>query len=230
MTGVLINVIAVIIGSSLGLILRERIPYRVALASQTALGFCIIVIGFKMAMQSQNPVLFLVCLALGGAAGAALQIDNNLEKFGTWLQKRLSTKKESTFVQGFLTASILYCTGAMAIVGSIEAGAHNVNDILIAKSMLDGIISISLATLYGSGVMFSSLTILIYQGAIALAAARLFGISEPVVLNEISGVGGVLVLMLGISMARLRRIPVADYLPAIVFIVILAPLAKLLLK
>jgi len=140
------------------------------------------------------------------------------------LQKRFAGPKESKFAVGFTTASILYCTGAFAIVGSINAGVMGDFAVLYTKSLLDGIFSITLGAIYGIGVAFSAFSVLLYQGAITLLASQVDVLAKTQVINEISGVGGALLVMMGFNMIGFVKIPVGDYLPALLLVMGVAPL------
>lgn len=219
--GPVANAVGIVVGTLLGLLLRRFIPERAARASELGLGICTLVLGVKMAMQFENVVILVLSVSVGGALGAALDIEQCLEKGAKRLQARFLARAGDRLAFAFVMTSILYCTGAMAIVGSIQSGiAHN-HEVLFAKTMLDGMISITFAAVYGVGVALSAIPVLIYQGGIALLAQQLTFLSEPGMLKEISGVGGVLLILIGLSVARIQKIAVGNFLPALLICVIL---------
>lgn len=220
MFGVLVNVIAIVGGSLLGLFLKKFFSRALGEHIEIALGFCTIVLGIKMAMKFENVLILIFCIALGGVLGYWARIEERTAYLAQKLQRVFSSKKDNNFAVGFSMTSILFCTGAMAVVGSINSGISGDHETLIAKAALDGIISISFASIYGIGVLFSSLTVLLYQGSIVLLATKLKVLASPQILNEISGVGGVLLVMIGVNLTKIKRIPVADYLPAILLVIL----------
>lgn len=215
MTGVVVNSIAIVLGSVFGLLFKRIFSEAIARRTEQALGFCILVLGIKMAFQSQQPLLMVACVSLGGMIGTWADIEGRTDQLASSIQGRFKAIKNRGFATGFSTTSILFCTGAMAVVGSINSAILGNHDVLFAKALLDGILSISLAAIYGFGVAFSALPVLLYQGGIAMAASKLEVLSAPHVLAEISGTGGILLAMIGVSLSGIKRIPVGDFLPAI---------------
>lgn len=225
MTGVFANPLAIIAGALAGILLGKIIPDRVSKRIELALGLCIVILGLKMALKFENALMLVLCVAGGGVAGTLLDLDQRIEAWSKRVQKRLQGNvkdREGKFVHGFVTASVLFCTGAMAVVGAIDSGARGNHEILFAKSVLDGVISITFASVYGFGVAFSALPVLLYQGAIALLASQLESLTSPHVLNELSGVGGLLLAMVGINLTGIHRIAVVDFLPAIPVVLVAA--------
>jgi uncharacterized membrane protein YqgA involved in biofilm formation len=205
MTGTLINVGAVMIGSTVGLVFRSRIPDRLFKIVFQAIGLFTIYLGVNMAFQAKELLLMVFSLVVGGFTGEALRIESRVEKF----------------TPGLVTAFLLFCMGSMSILGCFEEGMGKEPNLLLTKSVMDGFSSVALAAALGIGVLFSVVPLLIYQGGLTLLAA-LFGDVVPVeVINEITGVGGILILGLGISLLELKRIKVLNLLPALVVEVIL---------
>ena len=215
MIGTVINAAAVIVGSLLGLLLRKGIPQQLKDTLMSGMGLCVMLIGIQGALGTENVMLVILAIVIGGCIGVALQIEKRLDRLGQKLQARFSRSENDSFGKGFVTASLMYCVGAMAIVGSMDSGLRGDHSTLIAKSILDGVNSIILASTMGPGVMLSAAAILIYQGAIALLAQFVAPILTDRAIAEMSAVGGVLITGIGLNMIRKEHIPVGDLLPAI---------------
>lgn len=222
MTGIIVNPVAIVVGACLGLLFKHVISEKVAKRCEQALAFSVVIIGIKMALKFENVLALIFCVCAGGVLGSFLKIEEKIEKLATNIESRFSGLREGKFAFAFSTSSILYCTGAMAVIGAINSGVSGNHEVLFAKSLLDGISSITFAAIYGIGVAFSAIPVLLYQGAIAIAASQLKVLAEPHVLNEISGVGGVLLTMIGISLLGIKKIPVGDYVPALPLAMIVA--------
>ncbi len=223
MYGVLANSIAIIVGALLGLLFRRFISERMTQTVEIALGFCTIILGIKMSLEFHHVLLLVFCVAAGGIFGTAIGLEQKLLAAAERLKRCVVGEKPSKFADGLTTTSILFCVGGMAVVGSIQSGVMGEHEILLTKAMLDGTINITFASIYGVGVLFASIPVLLYQGAIVLAASHLEFLSHPTVIANISAVGGVLILMIGINLTRLGRTPVGDFLPAMIFVLALAP-------
>ncbi|MCL2709608.1 MAG: DUF554 domain-containing protein [Planctomycetaceae bacterium] len=214
--GALINATAIIVGSIIGLLLKGRIPGNFAENIIRAIGLCSCIIGIATAIQG-DLILVIVSIVLGTAIGELLHIDGGLNKLGQWLQKKLSRKEEkSSFAEGFVTATLLFCVGAMAIVGSIESGLGNSRNTIFIKSILDGVTSMMLASSFGLGVLFSAISVLFYQGSIESFAGSLQGVLTDALVDQISAVGGVMILGIGFNLALNTKIKIANLLPGFV--------------
>ncbi len=224
MLGTIVNVLAIIAGTVLGLIFKKGIPEGSKEITFSAIGLSVILIGLKMGMKGSNELILIISLVVGGLIGEALGIDNHLNGLGEKLYK-IAGNKDSTFIQGFVTASLIYSIGAMATLGPLEAGLNGNYQILFVKSTLDGITSIILASTFGIGVVFSILPVFIYQGLITLFAGMLEGILTETVITYLSATGGLLITAIGINMLLKREIKVANLLPAIVVSVVVTLLA-----
>ena len=220
MIGTLINAAAIILGSLLGLLLRKGIPQQLKDTLISGMGLCVMLIGVQGALGTENVMLVILAIVIGGCIGVALQIEKRLDRLGQKLQQRFSRGADDSFGKGFVTASLMFCVGAMAIVGSLDSGLRGDHSTLIAKSILDGVSSIILTSTLGPGVMLSAVAILIYQGSIALLAQFVAPILTDRAIAEMSAVGGLLIVGIGLNMIRKDHIPVGDLLPAI-----LTPLA-----
>lgn len=243
MTGTLINVAAVLVGTTVGLALGERLSHQVRSAAMAGLGLVVLLIGAQMALKSQNVLVLLASMVLGGTLGAVLQIEKGLDGLGNrleaWVERRRvgthgrqsaatrdgeypgtsSLPGPSDFTRAFVTASLVFCVGPMTVVGSIQDGLTGDYSILAVKSMLDMFASIAFASTLGIGVYFSAITILVYQGSLSLAAALAGAfIPEPATnpaIAEMTAAGGLLILGIGLRLLEVKRLPVADLLPAI---------------
>ena len=216
MTGTIVNTASVISGSLIGAMIGRHLPQRLKTIVMQALGLAVILIGLQMALSVKYLLLTIGCLLLGALTGEWIDIEGQVEKIGQWLKSR-ARSESSSFVEGFVTASVLYCTGAMVIVGSIQDGTVGDPTTLYVKSMLDGVASIALASSLGIGVAFSSLTVLAVQGSITLLASKLLFLQDPRVLNAVTATGGLMILGIGINLLDLKKIPVGNLVPALLF-------------
>ncbi len=222
MTGTIINVVAIIVGSLLGLVFGSRIPERLKTTVIAGMGLFTAAMGMQMFVKSENQLIVLGALILGILVGEILGIEDGLQALGQKLEQRFSRDTEtgsgSRFVRGFMVSSLLFCIGPMAILGSIQDGLTGDYNLLAVKSTLDGFASIAFASTLGIGVMFSSVILLVYQGGISLLAAQLSAIVTAPMMNEMTATGGVLLLGLGISnLLEIKKIRVGNFLPALIF-------------
>ncbi len=199
----------------MGLLVRKGLPQRIKDALTAGMGLCVILIGLKGALSTGSEMLVILSVVLGGVIGAGLKIEYRLDRLGQRIQNRFSSDGESSLGKGFVTATLIFCVGAMAIVGSMDSGLRGDHSTLFAKSVLDGVMSIVLASTLGPGVMLSAVAILIYQGGIALLAQAVAPLLTERVITEMSAAGGLLIMGIGLNMIRKQHIPVGDLLPAI---------------
>ena len=214
----LINAAAVLVGGGIGLLFRGRIPEKFSESIFRAIGLCSCIIGIKGAIQG-DLMLLVVSIALGAFVGELLRIEDGLNKFGLLLQHKLSRKdkgENSRFAEGFVTATLLFCVGAMSIVGSIESGLRGDRSIIFTKSILDGVSSMVFASYFGVGVLFSVVVILVFQGGIEFFAGWLQGVLTPDLVTQISASGCVMILGIGLNMSLNAGIKVANLLPGLV--------------
>ena len=217
MIGTLINVVAVVAGTLLGLLFGKKITEEMRRVLTLGVGMCVVVLGLQSALATSNMMLVIIAVVLGGVAGSLLKIEKGLDRMGDMLQKRFA-RGGSRVGEGFVTATLIFCVGAMAITGALDSGLRGDHSTLVAKSVLDGVTSMVLASTMGWGVMLSAVAVLIYQGGIALAASFVAPLLENArMVTEMSAVGGVLIMGIGLNMIGMKeRIPVGDLLPAIV--------------
>jgi len=216
-----VNTGAVVAGSLLGVLIGKRLPDRIKTIVMQALGLSVILIGLQMALSGTRPLLVIGSILLGAVTGELMDIEGRIAAIGEWLKRRFRSES-STFVQGFVTASVLYCTGAMVIVGSIRDGTVGDPSILYVKSLLDGVASIAFASSLGLGVAFSALSVFAVQGAITLLASKLSFLQSPVVIESVTATGGLLILGIGINILEIKQIRVGNLVPALVYAAIAA--------
>jgi hypothetical protein len=217
--GTVVNTGAVLVGSTVGISAGKRLPERIRSILMQALGLSVVLIGLKMALSGEKMISAIAYLLLGGLTGEILRIEERIGRVGEWLKARAGSDS-STFVQGFVSASLLYLVGAMMIVGSIQDGTAGDPSTLYVKSLLDGVASIALASTFGVGVAFSALSVFVVQGAITLLASRLMFLQSPDVLNAITATGGLLILGIGINLLELRTIRTGNLLPALAYAIL----------
>jgi hypothetical protein len=220
-TGTLVNTGAVVAGSLLGVMIGKRLPDRVKTIVMQALGLSVVLIGLQMALSGTRPLLVIGSLLLGAVTGELMDVEGRIAAVGEWLKRRFQSES-STFVQGFVTASVLYCTGAMVIVGSIRDGTVGDPSILYVKSLLDGVASIAFASSLGSGVAFSALSVFVVQGSITLLASKLAFLQDPGVIEAVTATGGLLILGIGINILEIKQIRVGNLVPALVYAILAA--------
>lgn len=221
MTGTLLNIAAVLIGGALGLIFGARVPERLKSTIVAGLGLFTAAIGIQMFLKTENPLIVLGALLIGGLLGEWWKIEDGLQALGQILEKRFAKSNgeeaPGKFVRGFLTASLLFVVGPMTILGSIQDGLTGDYSLLAVKSVLDGFASLAFASTLGAGVMFSTIVILVYQGGISLLAAQLNAVVTPSMMNEMTAAGGVILMGLAISsLLEIKKIHVGNFLPALV--------------
>lgn len=227
MTGTIINASVIVIAGLLGLFLRKGIPANMTRTMQDGLGILILVIGLQYGFKADNLPIVGLSLAMGAVIGEWRQWETKLERLGEKLQS-LGGGSNEQFVKGFVTATMVFCVGAMAVLGSLQDGLTHNPQILIVKSMLDGIFSIIFAASMGVGVIFSAIPVFLYQGAITLAASFVQPLMTDPMLNNITALGGVLIAGIGLNTLGITRIRVANLLPGLFFVPLLMFLASYL--
>jgi len=214
MLGTIVNSAAIAIGSILGVLLNKGIKEECRNTIMDGIALTVILIGIMGALNNENLILMIISIALGSIIGEALEIEKKLDNLGASLENRFG-KGDSNFSKGFVTASLVFCVGAMAIVGSLESGLQGNHSTLFAKSIIDGITSVIFASTLGIGVGFSSFAVLLYQGTITLLASSIKYLLTPEAINEMSSVGGLLIAAVGINILGIKKINVGNMLPAI---------------
>ena len=231
MLGPVVNAIVVVVCALAGCFLVKGIPERFSELIKKAAALATIYIGIKGAMENQNILLLIVSLVVGAALGELVNLDKWMNKLGFWAEKKLgmesSPDSKRSFSKGFVSASILFCTGSMAIVGSMQSGLQGNHDILFAKSVLDGAMSIVFGASFGIGVAFSAIPVLVYQGGIALASQAISDLIREDIVREMAAVGSLLIAGIGFNFLGVKEIKVANLIPAIFIPCIWLPLAGL---
>jgi len=232
MIATLVNAAAVIAGSLVGLLLRGRLKDSYRAAIQVGAGILTLVVGIQMAVKSTRIVALALSLIAGGILGEWLRIEDGILALGDTLRRTFKAGADGsdgarTFAYGFLNASLLFCVGAMAIVGSFKAGTEGDGTLIYTKSVLDGAMAVVFTAAQGIGVAFSALTVLVYQGALTLLAGVVKPWVSEAMIAEVTGAGGALLLMIGINLLGIARLKTANYLPAIVLVVAFVLLAPL---
>ncbi|NPA92958.1 MAG: DUF554 domain-containing protein [Chloroflexi bacterium] len=221
MTGTFINIATILLGGTLGLFFGARLPQRARETVVAGLGLFTAAIGLQMFFKTDNAIIVLLSLLVGGLLGEWWRIETHLEHFGAWLEARFAggsneDENGSRFVKGFLTASLLFCVGPMTILGAMQDGLTGDYRLLAIKAVLDGFASLAFASTLGVGVLFSVLVVLLYQGGISLAAAQLQALLTPAMTNEMFAAGGVILLGLAVSsLLEIKPIRSGNLLPAL---------------
>ncbi len=227
MTGTLINTAAVVAGAGLGTFFGDRLPDRIRQTVIYGIGLITLVLGMQMALTTGNILVVLLSIMLGGIIGEWLRIEERLNRLGSGFEKAASRYPALTrgdFTRGFVTASLVFCVGPMTFLGSIQDGLTGNYRLLAIKSVLDGFAGLAFAASMGFGVAFAAITVLLFQGAITLGAGFLQNALSDAMVTEMTAAGGVMILGIGLMLLDIKRIKVANYLPAL----ILAPLISLL--
>lgn len=216
MIGVLVNTAAVIIGAIIGMIIKKGIPKRLSDTVMKGLGLCVMYIGWSGTLKCQNTLILIISVVIGALIGEGIDIDRRFNSVANRLEEKMSSgNKKVSFASGFVSASLLFCVGAMAVVGSIEAGLTGNNETLYAKSLLDFIAAIIFASTMGVGVLLSSITVFIYQGIFAVSASFISGYLTESMVLEMTAVGSLLIFALGLNLTGISKLKIMNYLPAI---------------
>ncbi len=225
MTGTILNVVTVLVGGTLGNALGQRLPDKTRQTVMYGLGLVTIALGLRMTLDTANVLIVMGSVLVGGILGEWWQLEERLQAVGDALQQRVSTETGGTIAQGFVTASLIFCVGPMTILGSIQDGMLGDYTLLAIKSLLDGFAAMALASSLGIGVLFSAVTVLVFQGGLSLLARLAqIGMTDAMI-AEMTATGGVLIMGIGLTLLEIKRIRLASYLPGI----FVAPLVVALL-
>lgn len=223
-TGVLVNAAAVVLGSSIGLLFQKGIPEKITTSVMNGIGLFVLYVGAKGAIitEGSSGLVTILSLVIGAVIGSLFDFDEKLTRFGEALQKRFNVKEgKNSFAEGFVYATLLMCVGAMSIVGSMESGLTGSHDTLFAKSVLDGVTALILTSSLGIGVGFAAISLLVYQGGLTLAAQAVSGFLTPVMINQMTVVGSLLIIGIALNVLNITKLKLANY--------VLAPFIPLLL-
>ena len=218
-TGVWVNTGTVLAGSLLGLLFKKGIPERVSRAVMIGMGFFTVYLGVDGALGAENALIVIAALVLGAIAGTLLNIDGGINRLGAWAEAKFQHGEGETvsIAEGFVTASLLFCVGAMTVNGAIEAGVQGKNDIFFTKATMDLFSSMMLASGLGLGVVLSAVFVLVFQGLLVLLAGWIAPALTPFAIAEMTAAGSLIMIGLGTNLMGISKIKVADYLPAIAF-------------
>jgi len=221
MIGTLVNTAAVIVGSTLGLLIHTHLPERLTRIAFQGIGLFTLFIGFKMASETDSLLILIFSIVIGAIIGQLIDLDKHINSLSEKLKVKIKSKNER-FTEGLVTAFLLWCMGSMTIIGAMEEGFGNPPNLLLAKSVLDGFSSVALAASMGVGVMFAAIPLFIYQGGLTLLATWLKNIFSDPVIAEMTAVGGLLLVGLGINILEIKKIKILNMLPALIIAVVLA--------
>lgn len=214
MLGTIVNSFAIIVGGLVGFLFKNVISAKLSESLLKASAMAVLAVGMKLTLQGNNLTLLIVSIIFGTLIGELIDIESKLDNLGSSIEQKIKTK-ESNVTQGFVSCTLVFCIGSMAIVGSIQSGLTGNHEILFSKALLDGIISVTMAVSMGIGVVFSSISVFIYQGTITLLAQFLESLLNDVVVNEMTAIGGVMIMVISLNFLEIKRIKVGNMLPAV---------------
>lgn len=214
MLGTIVNSLAIVVGGLIGFFFKNIIPAKLSDSLLKASALAVIAVGIKLTLVGEDLTLLIVSVILGTLIGELVNIEGKLDNLGAFVESKFKNK-ESNITQGFVSCTLIYCVGSMAIVGSIQSGLTGNHEILFSKAVLDGIISITMAVSMGIGVVLSSISVFIYQGSITILAQFLQSLLSDVVVSEMTAIGGVLIMAIGLNFLEIKRIKVGNMIPAV---------------
>lgn len=226
MLGTIVNCLAILLGGGLGLLLKKGLPEKLSTTVMQGVGLVVVYIGISGALKGENILLATIAMVAGGLLGTLLDLDGLVNRFAHWMERKLVKDPASagTFGEGFVNATLLFCVGAMAVVGSLNSGLSGDHAVLFTKSVLDGVSSVVFASAMGAGVLLSALPLLFYQGSITLLAQTLSPVLSTVAVNEMTCVGSLLIIAIGLNLLKITNIKVMNFLPAIFLPILLCRL------
>ncbi|HQO72855.1 MAG TPA: DUF554 domain-containing protein [Sedimentibacter sp.] len=214
MIGTIANALAIIAGGIIGLLFKNIIPEKISEALLKVIGLAVIAIGINLMLSGENFTLLIISLVIGTIKGEIIDIEGKLEKFGAFIESKMKNK-ESNVALGFVACTLVYCVGSMAIVGSIQSGLTGNHEILFSKAVIDGITAVTFAATMGVGVVFSGISVLVYQGTITMLASIMQSLLNPLVVSEMTAIGGVIIMGIGLNFLIENRMRVGNMLPSI---------------
>lgn len=225
--GAIVNAICIVVGAGFGLVIHKGLSQRFHDILMKGMSLCVVVIGIQGAMQATDTMLLILSLIFGSLIGEGLNIEKAMEDLSYKIEKRLvENPEESQFAQGFLSAIMIFCVGAMAIVGSLQSGLLSDHSMLYSKGIIDGIVAVLLASTNGVGVLFSAIAVLIYEGSMTLLAGILGTYLSESIISAMSSTGSVLLIALGLNMLDISKFKVMNYIPAVFLPILLLPLLE----
>lgn len=226
MLGTIVNTVAVLIGAAIGMLLKKGLPEKMADALMKGLGLCTLFLGLSGSLKGHNTLILIMSIVLGTVIGEALDLEDKINRLGQRLEQRFAAQNGGrvSIAEGFVTASLLFCVGAMAIVGSLQSGLSGSHEMLYNKSMLDFVAAVIFASSLGVGVMFAAGFVLIYQGTITLLSQWVAPFLTELVIDEMTCVGSVIIMGLALNMLGITKLRIMNYVPAIFLPIALSPL------
>lgn len=231
MIGVLVNVLTVILGSTIGILFKKGIPEKITKTVMIGLGLCVIYIGVSGALKGSEPIVAVICMAVGGGVGSIIDIDKQINRLGDWIASKFNKKDGQVAVaEGFVGGCLMFCVGAMTIVGSLNSGLgiEGGLEMIYTKSVLDLVSSAVLAASLGYGVIFSAIFVFVFQGGIVLLSEALQPFLTSGVISELTCVGSLMIIGLGLNMVGATKIKVANYIPSLLFVPLAVWIASLI--
>ncbi len=231
MLGVLVNVFTVLLGASIGLLFKRGIPEKINRAAMTGIGACTLYIGISGSLQGENVLILIASVILGAVTGTVLNIDGAISRLAEKAETKFKRKGQAvSLAEGLVTATLLFCVGAMTITGSLAAGISGDNSILFTKAALDFVSSMFLASALGVGVLFAAVAVFVIQGGLVLLAGLIAPLMSAGAINEMTCAGSLLIIMLGTNLMGITKIKVADFLPAILYAPLLYNLVQRIIR
>ncbi len=219
--GSMVNALTVILGSTVGMLVRQRLPERIRGIIFQAVGLATIILAVQMALQVEGDFLILIfSLIFGGILGELSRLDARMDAFGDALKARINIKNER-FTEGLVTAFLIFCVGSMTFVGALNEGLTGDRTLILSKAILDGFTSMVLASVYGVGVLFSALPLFLVQASLTLVAARFQMLFPDILIRQLTAVGGALILGIGLNLLEIKKIKTVNLLPALLVVIVL---------
>lgn len=219
--GTIVNVLTVIAGSMVGFFFNSKLPQRYVKIIFQAIGLFTLYIGITMTMKTGSLLVLIFSIVLGAALGEWIDLDKHINSFSNWVKTKIKSDN-ATFSEGMITAFLLFCMGSMTVLGAFDEGTRGNSDLLIAKSVMDGFSSLALASALGIGVLFSIFPLILFQGGLTLLAWWLGNLMPTAVVNEMTAVGGLMLVGLGLSIMEIKKIKVINMLPSLIFAIVIA--------
>ncbi|KAF5046043.1 putative membrane protein YdfK [bioreactor metagenome] len=214
MLGTIVNALAIVVGGIIGIIFKNIIPDKLSESLLKATGLAVVTVGIRLSLAGENLTLLIISVIAGTLIGELLDIEGRLDRLGQNIEGRLKNK-DSNITAGFVSCTLVYCVGSMSIMGAIQSGLTGNHEILFSKALIDGIVSISMAVSMGVGVIFSSISVLLYQGLLTILAQFVQSLLSPEVISEMTAVGGTVIMAIGLNFLEIKRVKVGNMLPAI---------------
>jgi uncharacterized protein len=222
--GTLVNGLLIVIGALLGKLLH-KIPDRMKTTVMVSIGLAVVVLGLQMGLKSENFLIVIISLVFGSVLGELLDLDGKLNALGAWLESKVGGSQQGSIAEGFVTATLIFVIGAMAIIGALDSGIRGDHDVLYTKSIIDGFTALILTTTLGIGVIFSAIPVMLYQGSIAAFATQIDQLVPDALMTsfiaEMTATGGIMILAIGLNITGITKIRVANMLPGILVVALL---------